>query len=162
MPPVEHVLPADAEVEEAVEKPRRAEPEVVQHDFVREVVRTALALHSVLDKMFAELVREARVERELLVVELSPHARAEADVVDVLPVRARHHRARCAGKPRHVVHDLLAYAEVRSGRDRQSGVYRLVGDWNLVCFGHRGQCDGIDTCCKNEFHVHQYTTFALP
>ena len=111
---LEEVLAADAEVEEAVEQLAALEVEAVERDLVGEVVRAVLAAHAVLDDVLAELVDEAAVEREVLVVEAAPDARAEADVVDVLLVRAWHHGAGVARIADNVVHDLLADAEVRA------------------------------------------------
>ena len=137
---VEEVLASDAEVEEAVEEPLALEPEVVQRHLVGEVVRAALALHAVLDEVLAELVHEASVQGELLVVELPVHARADAQVVDVLFVGARHHGARRAGQARHVVHDLFADAKVGSEGGLERGIDGLVDDGHVVRSRCRGAC----------------------
>ena len=137
---LEEILPSDAEVEEPVEEAHALEPEAVEYHFVGEVVGAVLPLHAVFDEVLAEFVREAPVEGELLVVELAPHARADAQVVEVLLVVAGHHGPRRAGQPRHVVHDLFADAHVGSGVGNERGVVGLLEDGYVICSCQCGAC----------------------
>ena len=140
VPALEEVLPPDAEVEEPVEKPQTLDPEAVEGQLVGEVVRAALALHAVLDEVLAELVHEASVEGELLVVEPAPDARAHAQVVEVLPAVAGHHGPGRAGQARHVVHDLLADADVGPGVGQEGGIDGFLEDGYIICSCLHGAC----------------------
>ena len=140
MQAVEEVLASDAEVEESVEETCAAEPEVVEHDFVGEVVRAALALCAVFDEVLAKLVHEASVDGELLVVEPAPDARAHAQVVEVLPVVAGHHGPGRAGQARHVVHDLLADADVGPGVGQEGGIDGFLENGYIICSCLHGAC----------------------
>ena len=58
---VEHILPADAEVQESVEELASLEIEIVYYDFIGEGVVLVLVALSVLDDIFARFVHETRV-----------------------------------------------------------------------------------------------------
>ena len=140
--PLQKVLAAEAQVEEAVEEAASFQVEVVEHHFVGEGVVAVPALDTVLDGVFAHLVDEASVEGEALGIEAGPHAGTVADVVLHLLVGARHHGAGRAGEAGHVVHDFLADAQVGPRVEGEGGRLRRRSLWNGVCFGAAGECDG--------------------
>ena len=125
---VVEILPPDAQVEEAVEEPRPLDEEVVENQLVRERVRVPIGLRTP-----AELVREARVDAPAHTVgrragQFAPDARPHAQMLGEGAAHAGEENA-AAGQPRHVLHDLLADAEVgprikgdvAPGRDGQEG-----------------------------------------
>ena len=102
--------------------------------------------------MLAEFVDEASVEGEVLVVEASPDARAEADVVDVLLVGAGHHRAGIAGVSGDVVHDLLSDADVCAGVGLEAGSLRDSCFRDGICLCPSDERNGKDGKGEQVFH----------
>ena len=114
MAALEEVLPTDAEVEEIVPETRTFEVEVVEDELVGECVPVGVRLRAP-----AELVRKPRIDAELPYVlaaeaHLAPDAWAEAHVLAESGAR-RLKQQPAARQPRHVVHQLVADAQIRPG-----------------------------------------------